>query len=270
MTERCVSWSRTDRMKDEVGCKSEDEAAQDAPGRHVFVSELARDGEKLDDDIQDRSRRQREERGKDRLVLKGLTDDGSDERRTARDQPERAEKTPTREMRLTREGSDDAEALGRVVQRESDDEHEGQTQLPSGGGLADRQTFREVVEADPQRDEEREPFRWPETGDRTGAKLANVRRPRAETHCGAGPPREPQVVVDEAHQPEAQRHCKDDREPSEVQPGAPTRHRLPECRLDRRDALGEDVPEEEEEDSRRAGIEERAHVSRRVSHPAEG
>src|SRR5882672_334253 len=245
MTERCVSWSRTDRMKDEVGCKSEHEAAQDAPGRHVFVSELACDGEKLDDYIQDRSRREREERGKDRLVLKGLPDDGADECWTARDQSERAENTPARESRLTREGSDDAEALGRVVQRESDDEHEGQTQLPSSGGLADRQAFREVVEADPQRDEEREPFRWPESSDRTGAKLANVRRARAETHGGASTPRQPQVVVHEAHQPEGQRHRKDKREPREVQPGAPTRHRLPECRLDRRDALGEDVPEKE-------------------------
>src|SRR5947207_985653 len=131
-------------MEDEVGCKSKDEAGQDAPGRHVFVSELARDGEKLDDDIQDRPCRESEERGEDRLVLERLTDDGADERRAACDKAERAEKTPAREMRRTPERPHDAKALGRVRQSESDDEHEAQTQLPSLGEPPDRQTPRTV------------------------------------------------------------------------------------------------------------------------------
>src|SRR2546428_14155328 len=118
----CATWSRTDRCEDEVGCKSEDEPGQDAPGRHVFVSELARDGEKLDDHVQDLPRRERTEGREDRLVLERLTDDGPEERRTARDDAERAEKAPTGEVRFTRERSHDAESLRRVVQREPNDE----------------------------------------------------------------------------------------------------------------------------------------------------
>src|SRR5437762_843017 len=231
-SQKCARSSRTDRCEDEVGCKTEDEPGQDAPGGHVFVSQLACDSEELDDDIQDGTRREREECRKDCLVLKGLTDDRSDEGRTARDQPERAEKTPAREVRFTGERSHDAEALGRVVEREPNDQHECQAELSPGGRLADRQALREVVETDPEGDEEREPLRRLQTRDRTGAELANVRRTRAKTHRRASPSSKPEVVVNEAHQPDRQRRRKDNGEPPEVQPRTAARRRLRERFLD--------------------------------------
>src|SRR5438067_8327177 len=99
------------------------------------------DGEQLDHDIQDGSCGECQECREDRLVLKGLTDDRPDERRTARDQAERSQETPAWEMRFAGEGPDDAEALRRVVEREPDDQDQGQTKLSASRGLADRETL---------------------------------------------------------------------------------------------------------------------------------
>src|SRR5439155_9245045 len=131
------------------------------------------------------------ERGKDSLILEGLTDHGAEEGRTSRDEAERAEKPPTREVRFTRERSDYAEALGGVVKCEPDDQHQGKTQLPPGRGLADRQTFGEVVETDAKCDEESEPLSWSQTRDGASLKLAYVRRPRAEAQRRACATRKP-------------------------------------------------------------------------------
>ena len=43
MTERCARSSRSGRGEDEVGRKSKEEPDENAPRRHVFVTELARD-----------------------------------------------------------------------------------------------------------------------------------------------------------------------------------------------------------------------------------
>src|SRR2546427_7572957 len=107
-----------------------------------------------------------------------------------------------------------------------------------------------------------------QTVNRASSKLTNVRRPRAEAQRRAGAPREPEVVVHEAHQTDRQRHRKDKREPTEMQPCAAALRSL-ERYLDRLDALGENVPEKEEEDSRRPGIQQRAHPGRRVTHAPE-
>src|SRR5690242_2224569 len=80
--------------EDEIGRKPERESDQDPPGRELFVPELAGDGEKLDDDIEDRTGGKGEERGEDRLVLERLADERAYEGRTTGDEPERAEETP--------------------------------------------------------------------------------------------------------------------------------------------------------------------------------
>src|SRR6184192_2525091 len=156
-----------------------------SPGGHVFVAELAGHGEKLDDDIEDRSRGEREKRREDGLVLKGLADRGADERRSPGDESQRPQEAPAGELRLARQGPDDPEALGRVVQREPDYQHESQPKLPARGRLADRETLGEVVETDAERDEKREPLGRPEARDGTGMELTHVCGARSESHRSA-------------------------------------------------------------------------------------
>ena len=51
---------------------------------------------------------------------------------------------------------DDRQALGRVVDREADDEEGAERERPGRVGGADRQALAEVVEADPDRDQQRQ------------------------------------------------------------------------------------------------------------------
>src|ERR1700694_4311805 len=104
------------------------------------------------------------------------------------------------------------------------------------------------MKTDPQRDEEREALRRPQARDRTRVKRANVRRAGAETHGGTRAPRQPEVVVDEAHQTDGQKHRKDKSEPTKMQPRVSALRRLRERFRDWRDAFGEDIPEKEEAD----------------------
>ena len=66
-------------------------------------------------------------------------------------------KRPARQLGLAGHRPDDAEALGRVVQAEADDQDERERELAGGGRLADREPLAEVVQADPGGDQEREP-----------------------------------------------------------------------------------------------------------------
>ena len=172
-------------------------------------------------------------------------------------------------MRFAGERPNDPEALGRVVQREPDDEDQGQAELSPSRGLADCKALREIVEADPERDEEGEALSGPQSCDGAGVELAYVRRARTETDRCACAPREPEVVVHKAHQSDRQRHRKDSREPAEVEPRSATL-RLRERRLDRLDTLCEDVPKKEKEDAGRARVQERSHPSRCAAHASEG
>ena len=58
-----------------------------------------------------------------------------------------------------RQRGDDREALGRVVDREADDEERAERELADRVGGADREALAEVVEADPDRDHQRQPRR---------------------------------------------------------------------------------------------------------------
>ena len=88
-----------------------------------------------------------------------MADRGSDECRSAADHSECQQESPTRQdpltvrIGLTGERRDDAEALRRVVQRKADHQKCRQRDLVRRGGLTDRQTFGEVVQADADRDE---------------------------------------------------------------------------------------------------------------------
>ena len=171
-------------------------------------------------------------------------------------------------MRLAAHRSDDAEPLGRVVQRKSDDEDKGQPELASGRRLPDRQAFGEIVEADAQCDEERQPVRRREARDRSRVERADVRGTRSQTAPRA--PREPKVVIHEAHQTDRQRSGEDGGEPGEVRPVPRAAGRFRQRGLDRLDPFREHVPEQEEEYAGRAGIEERPYSWRGAADPAHG
>ena len=87
----------------------------------------------------------------------------------------------------------------------------------------------------------REPGALGVLGDRRGARPDHVRR-RPVPH--------PAVVVDEAHQADDQSAGQQRGEADELAPRAAVRHRLLERLLDRADAVGEDVVEQEHEDPR--------------------
>src|SRR5690349_11708122 len=148
-----------DSGKDEIGGEPDDDAAEDPPGDERLVAEARIDLDELNDDVQDRAGRQREEADGDRGARPRLPDERAQERRAAADQAEGAEEAPARTLRVTGERRDDPEALGAVVEREADDQHERQARLAERRRLADRQAFGEVVQADPGRDQQRQPAR---------------------------------------------------------------------------------------------------------------
>src|SRR5207245_6343617 len=115
------------------------------------------DADELDDDVQDRTRGQREEHDRHLVAGDRLADGGADEGRAAADETEQAEQPPARRVLLAGERADDAEALSGVVQAETDEEQDGEAERAGGGGLADGEAFGEVVQADADGDGEREP-----------------------------------------------------------------------------------------------------------------
>ena len=96
---------------------------------------------------------------------------------------------------------DDAEALGRVVQREADDQHGRQRDLAARGRLADGEALGEVVQADADGDQQRQsagrgpggdaarrPAAAPSTRHRAGARRARRRLAGAARSAVVGRP----------------------------------------------------------------------------------
>src|SRR5438046_517875 len=81
--------------------------------------------------------REGEEAHGDGRARPGLPGERAKEGRAAADEPERAEEAPARPLRVAGERRDDPEALGAVVQREADDQHERQARLAECSRLAD-------------------------------------------------------------------------------------------------------------------------------------
>ena len=130
------------------------------------------------------------------VVHPRLADERADEGGPAADEARAARGTPRSAFALGRDRRDDAEALGRVVEPEPDDEQQRQADLAGRGGLPDGEALGEVVEADPERDEERESL-GPRSAERpVRAVISLIDAGARATRTAAGG--EPSVVVHEA------------------------------------------------------------------------
>src|SRR5439155_24993406 len=223
------------------------------------------DADQLDDDVEDRAGGERQERDAEPFAHIALTDERPEERRTAADQAAGGEEAPGRALPLGRERSDDAEGLGGVVQPEADDQQHGEADLVLRGGLPDGQALREVVESDPERDEQRQPMPFVETVDAPDeAELAGRGGTRAEVQLLTAP-LEPPVVVHEPDEADAdasdeEQPASDERAPLAVFDGF----------LDRLEGVLERLDQQEDEDARRGGVEQRTNARRHRADARDG
>ena len=104
----------------------------------------------LTDHVEDGTAGEGVERELERLRCDLVADHAPDERRTTAD--EACERKPAPRGRDRAERADDAESLGRVVQREADDQHGREADLAGTGRHADRKALGEVVQSDRDRD----------------------------------------------------------------------------------------------------------------------
>ena len=140
---------------------------------------------------------------------------------------------------------------------------------PRGARLPDREALREVVQADAHRDEERDPVRGGEAlEERARCELVDGRRAGTD-EVRAAPALHPAVVVDEAHQAGDEAAHEQCGEAGELTPGAVADDRLLEGLLDGLDPVGEDVPEEEDEDPGGERAQGDVEPRRRVVDPPE-
>jgi len=122
-----------------------------------------------------------------------VPDGGADKGRAAADRGHAQQKPPTGAARhsvdvlVCSERGDDAEAFGGVVQGEADDQHSRQGDLTARRGLPDRQSLGEVVQPDPDGDQQGELLGRRPTGEppRTRVSLGRGHRSRTTT-SGAG------------------------------------------------------------------------------------
>src|SRR5437870_2607635 len=140
----------------QVGAEPGGEAETHSTRDQLGHLETSADVQQLGDYVQDRAGGQRETEHEDRDRLHAVAQNGAQKRRTATDQTGQAEEAPRSARRAEGQGSGNAEAFGRIVQSEADDEDGGQLERARAGGLADRQAFGEVVDADARCDHERE------------------------------------------------------------------------------------------------------------------
>src|SRR5450759_233549 len=148
--------SRASRHQYPVGEEAGQQADEDAPHDELAEAEAAVDVQQLDDDVQDRTGRERQEGDRDRAVDPHAAEHRAEKRRPAADEAEQGKEAPARQRALAGDGRDDAEALRRIVQAEADDQDQCEADLPRGRRLADGEPLGEVLEADAERDEQRE------------------------------------------------------------------------------------------------------------------
>ena len=134
------------------------------------------------------------------------------------------------------------------MQSEPDHQHEREACQTLRRRLPDREPFREVVQADPGRDEDREPLGG---GEPRPVRELRHRRGAGPQHRPSLPRLDPGVVVDKAHEADDEAGKSDRRDPGEAAPGVRVQRTF-----DRVDRLAEHVPEEKEQDSRRGRREE--------------
>src|SRR6188472_86537 len=255
--------------QDEVRREAECQAEDDPPRDEALAAEASADVEQLDHDVEDRAGREREEGDRERLADPCLPDQRPEERRASADQPGQEQEPPARAVLAAGERADDAEAFGRVVETEADDQDEGEADLTRRRRLADRQALGEVVEPDPGRDHQRE--RLGRREDPRGSRLLEGDRSPDALRAGAPAPACDQLVeVHEAHEARHEARTEKGSQPGEARPTPAVVDRGGrQRRLDRLDAGGEHVPEEEEEDARRGRGQKRACSRRQGADPAD-
>ena len=111
----------------------------------------------LHDHPGDRADADAEEQRRETGVEGGGADPGAEHRRRPGDQPERhqmTEASPGVRPGALAQRRDDRQALGGVVDREANNQEGAEGERPGGVGRADRQALAEVVQADPDRDQQ--------------------------------------------------------------------------------------------------------------------
>ena len=165
-----------------------------AAGCSVRPSSSRSDGHQRDDHLDDRAGAEAEQERGQRGVVGGRADPRAEHRGRARDQPQRDQ--PAERGARLRERRDDRQPLGRVVQREADDEERAQRQRARRVGGADRHALAEVVQPDADRDQRRATPRrraGPATRRRRSAagRRRSPRRTRAPRRRTPASPRPP-------------------------------------------------------------------------------
>src|SRR4051794_33267792 len=137
---------------DEVGHDPGREAAREQDEPELAVAVAPHAVPDLTDDVEDRAARDRVEGELERLGADAVADHRADEGGAAADQA--GEREPAPRGPDVAERADDAEALRRVVEREADDQHGGEADLPGLRRDADGEPLGEVVQADRGRDDQ--------------------------------------------------------------------------------------------------------------------
>ena len=188
------------------------------PRQHDFLLHVpAADPDQLDDDIENRAGGEREEQHRERGAHPCLADERPDERRGAADDAENGEERPARTILVAGERSDDAEALGRVVEAEADHQSKRQTELVPTPPTARSQALREVVETNAGRDEDRKPARRGHRHDVLLDLVLGHRRGAGAEHGLAATAPEPAVIQREAQEPDREiRRVEEHRKPQKA------------------------------------------------------
>src|SRR6266516_939854 len=174
--------ARREASDHRFGAHAEHHADEQAPeGR--LPRQAPAGWQELADDVQDRPGGQGKAADVDEQGVERGADERAEEGRPTAD--EAGERQPAPGAAHARGGQrpDDAEALGRVVEPEPDDQQGGQRDLAAVGRLADGQALREVVQADARRDRHAGPQRGGPGGE-LGRRLGGRHRPRPDAGTG--------------------------------------------------------------------------------------
>jgi membrane protein DedA with SNARE-associated domain len=146
--------SRAAGGHDHVGDKTRRQAEQNSPIQIVPALALERDTEQLDDDIEDGTRGERKEYHAHGVAGELAPDGGAKKGRAAADEAHQQQEAPGRPVAVGGQRRDDAESLGGVVQGKADDQDRRESDGAGGGASSDREALAEVVQPDPDRDEQ--------------------------------------------------------------------------------------------------------------------
>ena len=186
-----------------------------AAGCSTRPSSSRRRRHQRDDHLHDRAGPEAEQERGQRGVVGRRADPGAEHRGRAREQAQRDQ--PAERGARLRERRDDRQPLGRVVDREPDDQERAQRERAGGVRGADRHALAEVVQPDPDRDQRRGTCRRAPAQPGRDAAQHQVGDDRADEHerraaerlralAGQLEALERRVDGQEREQPDGQRH----------------------------------------------------------------